>query len=121
MRIPQYLFPQTYDIYAVLVNPYVDTDPRANRFYTYIWEKDDKGLYPRSGVRMIKEDGSYLSETRDSTLCDTVYLGSYTFNGNAEPIIQLVSNVISYMRSDYTYNMGISQIKFVPTKKEDNE
>lgn len=121
MRISQYLFPQTYDIYAVIVNPYVDTDPRANRFYTYIWEKDDKGLYPRAGVRMVKEDGYYIFETHDSTLCDTVYLGSYTFNGNAEPIIQFVSNISSAFRSDYTYNMGISQIKFVPTKKEDNE
>lgn len=104
-----------YDLYLVTVPIWaktgfkrgekLDDDPRAYRFYTYVWERSNEGSkigeYPASGTRLTPIDPTKLTDEQklelgDDTLhlghstgnyyvtdptnkIDTLYLGSHTF------------------------------------------
>ena len=126
-------FSGKYDIYIVTmpiwfylneVQEFEITNKRAYRFYTYIWEKNASGNYPTAGTRLTDNTGSYLFETPAPTdiytITDTTFVGTYDFEyayyGEDEPgvILQIVSNVTSSMRNDYSYNMLFSGIVLKP-------
>lgn len=134
INIPQYVLPKTYDVYVVTVPVWTywnETDNEGNilntkayRFYTYIWEQNSDGGYPNAGTR-LSVNGTTISETpvptKITNIADTTFVGSYTFNGTADPIIQIVTNITSSSRNIFSYNMCISQIILRPSNKEDNE
>lgn len=104
-----------YDLYLVTVPIWgkngfrngekLEDDPRAYRFYTYIWERQNEGNkigdYPASGTRLVPIDPTKLTEEQKIALgedanhlghstgnyyvtdptnkIDTLYLGSYKF------------------------------------------
>ena len=126
----------TYELYLVTCPIWAKTgfangekpedDPRGYRFYTYIWERDDSGEYPSSGVRLTPpEEGSELSEgnyymTDYHNKIDTLYLGDYSFKNayygrNEEGvIIQFYTQVTSRQTASYSREMLISGIILRP-------
>lgn len=134
----------TYDIYLVTCPIWLNSDYnnipdslldiRPYRFYTYIWERDDDGEYPSSGLRLknpvLDEDGK---ETNYFTTIDTLYdaeghrivndttfIGTHTFNyayygrNDEGVIIQFQSQITSKLTKDYSREMLISSIILKP-------
>lgn len=134
----------TYDIYLVTCPIWLNSDynnipdslldTRPYRFYTYIWERDDDGEYPSSGLRLknpvLDEDGK---ETNYFTTIDTLYdaeghrivndttfIGTHTFNyayygrNDEGVIIQFQSQITSKLTKDYSREMLISSIILKP-------
>lgn len=84
-----------YDIYLVTVPIWgktgfkngqtLEDDPRAYRFYTYVWERvndgNNIGKYPASGTRLTPIDPTKLTEAQKQELGDdTLHLGHSTGN-----------------------------------------
>ena len=134
----------TYDIYLVTCPIWLNSDynnipdslldTRPYRFYTYIYERDDDGEYPSSGLRLknpvLDEDGK---ETNYFTTIDTLYdaeghrivndttfIGTHTFNyayygrNDEGVIIQFQSQITSKLTKDYSREMLISSIILKP-------
>lgn len=126
-NIPEPLWNKTYSIYAVFARisaldpEHVDdeeSDKRPYRFYTCVFEQDEKGEYPNMGVRLKNPaDGTNYFVTNAENLVDTLYLGDYRFNGLGSTIIQLQTQITSKMTKDYSRRMLISKIYLIP--KED--
>ncbi|MDO5762096.1 MAG: hypothetical protein Q4P12_05490, partial [Bacteroidales bacterium] len=152
-----------YDIYLVtcpiwLLNPISGTidgetiasmDTRPYRFYTNIFERDDKGEYPNSGVRLknpnidavdvdgkpvygtnyfVTHGGSIFRDPLDHSelaVNDTLYIGEYEFKnayyGRNENgvIIQLQVQITSKQTKDYSRRMLISSIILKPRGYKD--
>lgn len=126
-NIPGLLWNKTYSIYAVFVRisaldpEHVDdeeSDKRPYRFYTNVFEQDEKGEYPHIGVRLKNPaDGTNYFVTNAENLVDTLYIGDYRFNGLGSTIIQLQTQITSKQTKDYSRRMLISKIYLIP--KED--
>jgi len=118
--IPKYMQPRAYDLYVTMVIPDMENDLRPYNFRTTIYEQGADGAY-NSGTRLInpKDESSYY--VSDSVRCDTVYLGTFTFNGNPGSIIQLVSNIPTSRTKIYSREMRIAQFTIVPAKEDENE
>ena len=152
-----------YDIYLVtcpiwLLNslpPTIDDetiasmDTRPYRFYTNIFERDEKGEYPNSGVRLknpnigavdvdgkpvygtnyfVTHGGSIFRDPLDYSelaVNDTLYIGEYEFKnayyGRNENgvIIQLQVQITSRQTKDYSRRMLISSIILKPRGYKD--
>lgn len=117
IRIPKYLTPQTYTVYAVVVLPDMETDTRVYNFRGYIWEQNANGWYPSIGTVLRDSEGKNTFES-EFVRCDTICLGEYTFNGNPEPVIQFATYVSTSARARYNRTMCISQIQIIPKKEE---
>lgn len=118
--IPKYMQAKAYDLYVTLVIPDMENDLRPYSFRAFVYEQTPDGTY-NSGTRLMNpKDGSY-NFVSDSVRCDTVYLGTFTFNGNPGSIIQLVSYVSMSRSKIYNREMHIAQFTIVPAKEEENE
>lgn len=127
-NVPEYLWNKTYSIYAVFVrisalNPeFVDdeeSDKRPYRFYTNIFEKDENGEYPNTGVRLKNPaDGTNYFVTNSENIADTLYIGDYEFNGRGDAVIQFQVQITSKQTKDYSRQMLISKIYLVPKDEE---
>lgn len=126
--VPEYLWDTTYSIYAVFVRisaltpEHIDdeeSDKRAYRFYTNIFEKDENGEYPTNGARLENPaDGSYYFVTNSENLVDTLYIGDYVFNGRGDAIIQFQVQIPGKLTMQYSREMLISKIYLVPKDEE---
>ncbi len=110
--IPKYLSNKTYKISIVFVIPDIENDPRTYRFRVSIWEKNQDSKYPSMGIP-VKLDGNNTFES-SSIVVDTVDVGTYTFNGNTDAIIQINPIVMASQRKNFTNSMCISQIILTP-------
>lgn len=151
-----------YDIYLVtcpiwmLTAPSDDVDiesldTRPYRFYTNIFERDDKGEYPNSGVRLknpnidavdvegkllyntnyfITHGGSIFKNPDDPTelaINDTLYIGEYEFKnayyGRVENgvVIQLQVQITSKQTKDYSRQMLVSSLILKPRGYKNDE
>lgn len=125
-------FSGRYDIYVVTMpiwfylnetEGFEITNKKRYRFQAYIWEKDEDGNYPNSGIRL--DDGSTnIFETPEPTdiytLTDTTFIGTYDFKysyyGEDEPgvILQLNTYITSSLRNTFSYSMLFSGIVLKP-------
>lgn len=117
IRIPKYLTPQTYTVYAVVVLPDMEEDTRVYNFRGWMWEQDANGWYPSVGTVLRDKEDKNTFES-EFVRCDTICLGEYTFNGNPESVIQFASVVPTSARNKYNTNMCVSQIQIIPKKDE---
>lgn len=127
-NVPEYLWNKTYSIYAVFVRisaltpEHVDdelSDKRPYRFYTNIFEKDENGEYPNTGVRLNNPaDGTYYFVTNSENIVDTLYIGDYEFNGRGDAVIQFQVQITSKQTKNYSRQMLISKIYLVPKDEE---
>ena len=117
IRIPKYLTPQTYTVYAVVVLPDMEYDTRVYNFRGWIWEQDENGWYPSIGTVLRDQEDKNTFES-EFVRCDTICLGEYTFNGNPESVIQFATSVTVSARNKYSYAMSVSQIQIIPKKEE---
>lgn len=135
----------TYDIYLVtcpiwMVSDYNNIpdsllDIRPYRFYTTIFERDEDGEYPSSGLRLVNpidldEDGdstnyfttidTLYDESGHRIVNDTTFLGTHKFKNayygrNDEGVvIQLQSQISSKLKDVYSREMLISSIILKP-------
>ena len=126
--VPEYLWNKTYSIYAVFVRisaltpEQVDdelSDKRPYRFYTNIFEKDENGEYPNTGVRLKNPaDGTNYFVTNSENIVDTLYIGDYEFNGRGDAVIQFQVQITSKQIYEYSRQMLISKIYLVPKDEE---
>lgn len=113
-----------------------EDDPRAYRFYTYVWERQNEGNkigeYPSSGVQLLNPaDGTKYFVTNPVNKVDTLYLGDYTFSntyyarGETENLsgvmIQLAVQITSKLTSEYSREMLISSLVLTPKKEGKKE
>lgn len=147
-----------YDIYLVTCPIWMATPPtgdltpevielqdtRPYRFYVNVFERDDKGEYPNSGVRLknpnidavdvegkqlyntnyfITHGGSIFKNPEDSTelaINDTLYIGEYEFKnayyGRSDNgvVIQLQVQITSKQTKQYSRQMLISSLILKP-------
>lgn len=123
-NVPEYLWNKTYSIYAVFVRisalspEFVDdeeSDKRPYRFYTNIFERDENGDYPNTGVRLKNPaDGTNYFVTNSENIVDTLYIGDYEFNGQGDAVIQFQVQITSKLTKEYSRQMLISKIYLVP-------
>ena len=129
----------TYELYLVTCPIWAKTgfsngekyedDPRAYRFYTYVWERQNSGSkigeYASSGKQLLNpEDGTKYFVTNPENKIDTLYLGDYTFantyyaRGETENLagvmLQFVVQITSKLTSQYSREMLISNIILKP-------
>ena len=147
-----------YDIYLVTCPIWMATPPTGDltpevielqdtspyRFYVNVFERDDKGEYPNSGVRLknpnidavdvegkqlyntnyfITHGGSIFKNPEDSTelaINDTLYIGEYEFKnayyGRSDNgvVIQLQVQITSKQTKEYSRQMLISSLILKP-------
>lgn len=145
-----------YDIYLVTCPIWMATPPtgdltpevielqdtRPYRFYVNVFEREDKGEYPNSGVRLMNPaDGTNYFVTHGNTIFknpedstelainDTLYIGEYEFknayygrNDNGV-VIQLQVQITSKQTKEYSRQMLISSLILKPRgyKNDDGE
>ena len=151
-----------YDIYLVTCPIWMATPPtgdltpevielqdtRPYQFYVNIFERDDKGEYPNSGVRLknpnkadvenygknyfVTHGNTIFKNPEDSTelaINDTLYIGEYEFknayygrNDNGV-VIQLQVQITSKQTKEYSRQMLISSLILKPRgyKNDDGE
>ena len=151
-----------YDIYLVTCPIWMATPPtgdltpevielqdtRPYRFYVNVFERDDKGEYPNSGVRLknpnkadvenygknyfVTHGNTIFKNPEDSTelaINDTLYIGEYEFknayygrNDNGV-VIQLQVQITSKQTKEYSRQMLISSLILKPRgyKNDDGE
>ena len=136
-----------YDIYLVTCPIWMATPPtgdltpevielqdtRPYRFYVNIFERDDKGEYPNSGVRLmnladstnyfVTHGNTIFKNPEDSTelaINDTLYIGEYEFknayygrNDNGV-VIQLQVQITSKQTKEYSRQMLVSSLILKP-------
>lgn len=138
----------TYDIYVVTCPIWVqqyetadyitsdmlaDLDTKGYRFYCNVFERDAKGEYPTSGVRLPNPDGSGsyfttngLTEREDGSLVvnDTTYLGAVTLKNayygrnNEGVILQLQNTVTSSNKNQFSRDMIVCCFILKPHQDE---
>lgn len=122
-NIPQYLWGREYSIYAVFVHCDVRDklegesdadDMRPYRFYTNIFERNDRGEYKNSTWLTNPADGTRFFVTNPENFVDTLYIGDYAFSLNPGGMIQIQSRVTSRQLQDYSRDILISKIILVP-------
>ena len=145
-----------YDIYLVTCPIWMATPPtgdltpevielqdtRPYRFYVNVFEREDKGEYPNSGVRLnnpadgtnyfVTHGNTIFKNPEDSTelaINDTLYIGEYEFknayygrNDNGV-VIQLQVQITSKQTKEYSRQMLISSLILKPRgyKNDDGE
>jgi len=104
------------------------TNTKAYRFRANIWEKDEDGNYPKSGTALKVNDESLFTTpapTDIEHIRDTTYLGEYDFSysyyneDEAGVLFQIVVNVPSSLKNDYSMNMLFSGLILKPHDDED--
>ncbi len=120
-----------YDIYLVTVpiryrsanlggDPFGDL--RAYKFKANLFERDDKGAFPKRGTAM-KANGENTFTTNPAVLVDTTYLGSHKFNysyygrDKEGVLLQIVANVNSRETTTYSREMLVHKVILEPRKK----
>lgn len=133
----------TYDLFLVTCPIWAKTgfnngefpedDPRGYRFYTYIWERNDKGVYPTSPEQLYSpepdggpydkylglSDGKYFMTDYHNKI-DTLYLGAYTFQNayysrtQEGVLIQFQAQITSRQTKEYSREMLLSRIILKP-------
>ena len=112
-------------------------DYRPYRFYTEIYERDEKGKYPSKGVRLKNPaDGTYYFVTHNDffnadftglAFMDTLYIGDYEFKNayygrkSNGVVIQLQAQVTSKLTKEYSREMLINSIILKPRGYKDDE
>ena len=149
-----------YDIYLVTCPIWMATPPtgdltpevielqdtRPYRFYVNVFERDDKGEYPNSGVRLknpnkadvenygknyfVTHGNTIFKNPEDSTelaINDTLYIGEYEFknayygrNDNGV-VIQLQVQITSKQTKEYSRQMLISSLILKPRGYKNDE
>ena len=101
---------------------------KAYNFRAWIWEKDENGNYPASGVVLKDNDGKQIFTTPEPTdpnvIRDTTFVGTYDFKysyyGESDPgvILQLASYVTMSTRTKFSYDLLFHGFLFKPHKED---
>lgn len=143
-----------YDIYLVTCPIWMATPPtgdltpevielqdtRPYRFYVNVFEREDKGEYPNSGVRLknpadgtnyfVTHGNTIFKNPEDSTelaINDTLYIGEYEFKnayyGRSDNgvVIQLQVQITSKQTKEYSRQMLISSLILKPRGYKNDE
>ncbi len=121
-----------YDIYLVTVpiryrnenlggDPYGDA--RAYKFKANLFERDEKGEFPKRGV-VLKANGENTFITNPAVMVDTTYLGShkfeYSYYGRDKEgvLLQIAANVNSRETEAYSREMLVHKVILMPRQNE---